>query len=342
MPRVRPRHLAIGLFASISVVLACAVVGCIRLANLPPIRSAAPTETTLHVDGKPVRIIALQTGSVTIKGAHYEGSLPDATPYPLRFIGILADPRLGARMPIWSYVLVHPEGVFVVDAGAVPTYNDDASWAKDPVSGRLVRSFLRLDVNESEALPGRLDALGIALTNVRAIVLTHQHVDHTGAVPSFPQADIWTTQAEDHAAQFIGAVPWRWRDGKTRVRHVDIEGEKQADIPWPSIKLTTDGRIEAFHSAGHTPGSTMVRFRADEGEVWFVGDISFRATGVFPDAPTAGIHTDMHQVRVLHAWLSARPARRVFLPSHDDAVPATLAETGQWGSRGQSDGVLKR
>ena len=68
-----------------------------------------------------------------------------------------------------------------------------------------------------------------------------------------------------------------------------------------------------------------MRLRADEGDLWFVGDTSFRAEDVNPEAPTTGIHTDVRETRRLQAWLAARSAPRAFLPSHDEAVPATLA-----------------
>lgn len=302
------------------------MIGRARLAGLPALRSGPPVEVTLQIAGQPVRVIAVQTGTVSIKGCHHDGCLPEWMPYPLRFAAILADPSLGARLPIWSYVIVHPEGVYVVDAGATPSYNDDASWAPDRVTGQLVRSFIRLDVTAEEALPGRLLALGIGPAEVRAIVLTHQHIDHTGAVASFPEADIWTTGAEEDAARSIGAAPWRWRGPATRIRRVDAEGGARDGLPWKGVALTSDGRLEALHTPGHTPGSVTVRLRADQGELWFVGDTSFRAVDVSPEAATAGIHTSISAVRALQTWLRARPPPRAFLPAHDEHVPETLVE----------------
>lgn len=308
-------------------------IGRMRLAGLDPLRAGAPVEVTLHVGGEPVRVIAVPTGTVSIKGCHHDGCLPDWVPYPLRFMAILGDPTLGARMPIWSYVIVHPEGTFVVDAGASPSYVDDESWAPDPVSGFLMRSFIRLDVTEDEALPARLQALGIDAAEVRAVVLTHQHVDHTGGVPGLGAAEVWTTEAEEDAAPKIGAVPWRWRGPTTTVRRVDTEGTVREGLPWAGVELTSDGRLDALHTPGHTPGSVTVRLRADEGELWFLGDTSFRAVDVSPEAPTAGIHTRVQDVRAIQAWLQGRPMPRAFLPSHDEAVPQTVADVAGWPSR---------
>ena len=327
------RRLGLVAAAVLLLPLVTGAIGARRLAAEPPIRAASAVSATFHVGGEPVRVIAIQAGTVSIKGCHHEGCLPEAFPYPLRFASVLADPRLGARMPIWTYAVVHPEGVFVVDAGATPAYNDDASWAPEPINGRLVRGFLRLDVTELETLPAQLRAQGIDPAQVKALVLTHQHVDHTCAVPSFPLADVWTARAEDDAERIIGGVQWRWRSASTRIRYVDVEGRAREGLPYASVPLTKDGRIEAFHTRGHTPGSLTIRFRADEGELWFIGDASFRAVDMTPDAPTTAMHTDARDLRALQAWLVARPMPRAFFPAHDEAVPALLAHMAEDGGR---------
>ena len=174
----------------------------------------------VHFNGRPGRITAIPTGTVTIKRCHHSGVLPESTPYMLRFVAILLDWDWAAPMPVWTYVVEHPEGVFLIDAGASPRYRDPEAWFFDPVSRRLVQSFIRLDVQNDEALPARLRALGIGPEAVRGVVLTHQHVDHTGSVPEFPTADIWTTREEDAAAQSIGAMHPLWRSATTRLRYV--------------------------------------------------------------------------------------------------------------------------
>lgn len=96
--------------------------------------------------GAPGRVTAIPTGTVTIKRCHHTGVLPESTPYMLRFLAILLDWDWAAPMPVWTYVIEHPEGVFLIDAGASPRYRDPEAWSFDPVSRRLVQSFIRLDV----------------------------------------------------------------------------------------------------------------------------------------------------------------------------------------------------
>ncbi len=279
----------------------------------------ARTAASFTIGGRYVTVHALHSGSVTIKRCHARGCLPERSPSMLRFLAILADRRFAAPMPIWSYAIDHPDGVFVIDAGASPSYNDPQSWRPDPRTRSVIQSFIKLDVRQGETLPDRLRDAGFAAAEVRALILTHQHVDHTGTVPAFSGVDIWTTRAEDAAAGRIGALHWRWRDDTTCIRYVDDEG--LPDELGQTVSLTADGSIQAVCTPGHTPGSVSVRLRTDQTDVWFTGDTAFTAEGMDPSAPTAGIHTDMRRVRALQSRL--RDAG-LLLPSHDPDVPARL------------------
>ncbi len=173
------------------------------------------------------------------------------------------------------------------------------------MSRRLVQSFIRLDVQDDESLPARLGVLGIDPEKVKGIVLTHQHVDHTGLVPYFPNADIWTSRAEDAAAQSIGAMHPLWRSKTTRTRYADLESAPIAVGMQSSVFLTGDRRFEVVLTPGHTPGSLSVRLAIDGGNIWLIGDTSFRVSDLGPDSPTAGIHSDVRAVCEHHRWRSA-------------------------------------
>lgn len=262
-----------------------------------------------------VKVSAIQTGTITVKRCHHTCCLPQRAPLAARFAAILADRRWAQPMPIWTFVIEHPGGIFVVDAGATPAYNDDASWRQDPGAGKMLRSFLRIEVEEAETLPAQLVDNGIAVGDVAAVVLTHQHIDHTAAVPAFPHAEIWTTEAEDRAAGQTGSNSWRWRSASTVVRHVDVEGVRQiGGLAGASVDLVADGSLRAIHTPGHTPGSVSVLLSTDQGELWFTGDTSFTAETMDPASETAGIHTDMASVRDLQRKLKGRG---LLLPSHD-------------------------
>lgn len=274
------------------------------------------TATFSVADGD-VRVHAIRTGTITIKKCHHTCCLPERSPLALRLAAILGDRRFADPLPIWCFVIEHPERIVIVDAGATPDYNDDASWTRDGRGGKLIRSFIRIAVEPSETLPAQLETIGVDPGNVDDIVLTHQHIDHTASVPAFDNATVWTTAAEDAAADRIGAFPWRWRDRTTEVRHIDSLGSPDDRDPagfGAGVDLTADGAIRATHTPGHTPGSVTVRLATETQTIWFTGDTSFTAATMNPTQPTAGIHTDMKAIRTLHASLTVQP---VLLPSHD-------------------------
>lgn len=291
---------------------------------------ATPTQATatFSVSGREVRVHAIRTGTVTIKRSHHTCCLPERSPLALRFAAILSDPRFADPLPIWTFVIDHPERLVVVDAGATPAYNDDASWARDRRGGALIRRFIRIAVEPDETLPSQMAALGLNPLAVDDVVLTHQHIDHTASVPAFEHATVWTTQAEDRAGDQVGAFVWRWRDATTRIGHLDVDGAPCADDPegfGAGVDVTPDRSIRAAHTPGHTPGSVTVRLATDQCTLWFVGDTSFTAKAMDPGHPTAGIHTDMRAVRRLHASLRGRS---VLLPSHDWANAERLIAAG--------------
>ncbi len=88
--------------------------------------------------------------------------------------------------------------------------------------------------------------------------------------------------------------------------------------------MTDDGRLELFSTPGHTPGSVTARLKADEGEVWFVGDFAFRAVDLLEGGPTSVIHSEVSQVRAFQRWLRERPPLAV-LAAHDAGAPDHLA-----------------
>jgi glyoxylase-like metal-dependent hydrolase (beta-lactamase superfamily II) len=329
-PDPRRWGLALALLLSLGLALRMAPAAQAGGARQPsPGPRAAPASLALTVGGAPLRVHALPTGEVRVKASHHTCETPEDRHYVRRFLRIVLDRDWAAPMPVWAYAIEHPEGLFLVDAGATPAYRDPASWAPAPASGRLVRSFIELDVQDDETVPARLNALGLSPAAVRAVVLTHQHVDHTAAVPALPGALVWTSAAEDAMADKIGAMSWRWRPPEAQIRHVDQLGQALPDGLGPAHPLTEDGALLVIHTPGHTPGSTTLRLRADQGELWFTGDAAFAADQLSPSAPTAGIHTDIPAVRRLHAQLAAlQEAGALILPAHDPTVPDRLRAFG--------------
>ena len=113
--------------------------------------------------------------------------------------------------------------------------------------------------DEPELIQEALEKEGV---EVRYLLLTHGHYDHTTAVPAlhrvYPQADIYIHQADANGAgstlfPLAGEVD-------------DLKLYDEGDV----IRLG-DHEIQVLHTPGHSPGSVTLKV----GDVLFTGDTLF-------------------------------------------------------------------
>ena len=113
--------------------------------------------------------------------------------------------------------------------------------------------------DEPELIQEALEKEGV---EVRYLLLTHGHYDHTTAVPAlhrvYPQADIYIHQADANGAGST-FVP---RTGEVD----DLKLYDEGDV----IRLG-DHEIQVLHTPGHSPGSVTLKVE----DVLFTGDTLF-------------------------------------------------------------------
>lgn len=166
----------------------------------------------------------------------------------------------------------------------------------------LDRDFLRWAqpaLDPAETAISQVVALGFAPTDVRHVVLTHLHQDHTGGLSDFPHARVHISADELAAAPVGGHYPaahlahrpdWVTYPATGGEHWYDFAGVRQA------AGLTADILLIPF--AGHTPGHTAVAVRADGGWLVHAGDAYFHQNEIRPESGAIPAAMDQLQAAV--------------------------------------------
>lgn len=143
---------------------------------------------------------------------------------------------------------------------------------------------------------GNLDGLLAALadTRVEAILLTHGHVDHTGALAALREATGARVGVHPSDASMLPLAP-------------DLALVDGLLLEWGAC------HVRVHHLPGHTPGSVALEL---DGERWLVGD------AIFPGGPG---HTDSpadfaQLLQVLWQRVFVLPLQTQLLPGHGEAT----------------------
>ncbi len=272
-----------------------------------------------------MKIHAVQTGTVSIKESQRSGT--DGRGY-MRLINTLSDPRWTEPLPIYAWVIEHPEGVIVVDTGETARATAPGYF---PWWHPYYRWGLQEWVSPDQEIGPQIERLGIPLGDVRWVVMTHLHTDHAGGMYHLPNAEFIVSQKEYAAAvgmkgRLDGYPANRW-PGWFKPRLITYEAGGPVG-PFPeSFTLTQAGDVQIVPTPGHSPGHQSVIVHDGLTSIFIAGDVTYSLSSLF-DQVVDGVTLDIDTARLtLERTLDfVRDTPSIYLPSHDPESAQRLAE----------------
>lgn len=271
-----------------------------------------------------MKIHAVRTGSVQVHQRQRSGAGSGVA----RFVRTLVDREWTEPLPIYAWVVEHPEGLIVVDTGETSRTAEPGYFPRWHPYFRLA---VRADVRPEDELGPAVRRLGLDPADIRWTVMTHLHTDHAGGLEHVMESEILVARAEYEAARGLigrlrGYLPHRWPSGFSPTL-VDFPSRPVGAFP-ATVPLTGAGDVHLVATPGHTAGHLSVLVRDDDHDVLLAGDTSYtqanllsgRVDGV--SSMGAGEDAAGRTLRQIRAHATRRPL--VYLPSHDPDAAARL------------------
>lgn len=264
-----------------------------------------------------MRVHGIQTGTVSIHERQRAGVGTGLN----RVLSTLRDERWTAPLPIFCWVLEHPEGVMLVDTGETARVSRPGYL---PRWHPYFRWGVRLRVTLEDEVGPRLQALGIHPADVRRVIMTHLHGDHAGGLHHLKESEILVSRMEYRRARGLsgklrGYLPHRWPDWLDP-RLVEFRDGPVGPFPRSHV-LAAGPEVRLVPTPGHTAGHLSVLVREDDRWLFFAGDTSYteelmvqqRLDGVCPLG--AGEDVAGRTLETVLRFTRSRPT--VYLPAHD-------------------------
>ncbi len=165
-----------------------------------------------------------------------------------------------------------------------------------------------LIVDPGDEAPKLLGALEQLADTLEAILLTHTHFDHVGAVAPVAKAtgaEVWVPRIERPVlADIMSFVPWPgFGPFESYEAEHDLDGGETLQL--------AGFEIEVLFTPGHSPGH--VTFSIPDEHVVFSGDVLFKGSVGRVDLPGGDGPTLMRSIRTL---VEALPGETTVYPGH--------------------------
>jgi N-acyl homoserine lactone hydrolase len=249
-----------------------------------------------------MKIHALSTGTVQIKTAMARGRGRG----PARFARTLLDRNFTGDLPIHAWLIEHDDGPILVDTGELAT-------TADPPIARFL-------VTRDQEIDRQLAAQGLRPQDLRVIVLTHLHGDHTGGLTRLAGVE---TLASAEALSRGGSRKLSRRGVRTTPLTLTQEPFGAFER---SIALTDDGSVVAVPIPGHARGQIAVVVVEDDCHVLIAGDSAYTEQQLLDQQIDGVSLSPAAAIRSMQTILAhSRRHPTVFLPSHDPESAARLS-----------------
>lgn len=237
-------------------------------------------------------------------------------------------------LPVSAYLIEHPKGRFLVDTGWARSMSPEGKLDKRAQIKSLGSTRL-YKVNQGRVALGQcvdeqLAAMGLAPSDIDAVLITHLDCDHANGIVQMKGARRFLVAAEElrFAATLVGGV----RYNKSWWSEVKLEGFEWNDDEGPfgkSFDLLGDGSIQLINIPGHADGLFAVKVTNEEGRFVLLFSDGGYARKSWDEMITSGVALDKAKQKKSLAWIreqSLDPLCVESLANHDPEVSPHVIE----------------
>jgi len=173
-----------------------------------------------------------------------------------------------ADMSIAAYLIVHPRGILMWDAAALPDKEVTSEGTSTKYRIVLPNGNERF-VTTATTLATQFAKTGYSPRDVNYLALSHYHYDHTGNANMFSGAT-WLVRQAERDIMF----PDKPNDLTRPQTYASLKTSKTTIITTADYDVFGDGTVVLKHTPGHTPGHQVLFVKlAKTGPVVISGDL---------------------------------------------------------------------
>ncbi len=264
-----------------------------------------------------MKIHRIETGKVRIKKnqiSKQKGLIP-------QMLKVLFGKKWADWVPIYAWVIDHPEGIIVVDTGETSRTGQQGYLPKWHPYYTLAVTF---DVKPENEIGPQLVQLGIDPSkDVKKVIMTHMHTDHAGGLHHFRNSEIIIDKNEYKAASGLtgilaGYLPHRWPKWLNPTL-ITLPNDPYFSFS-KSMAVTADRKVMIVSTPGHVANHLSVIVEIDDLHYFIAGDTSYTEQNLLKLIPD-GIGTDQSLKTLKNILSFSESNPTIYLPSHDPQNP---------------------
>jgi len=165
-------------------------------------------------------------------------------------------------IPVSMWVIKHKKGVVVFDTGNNVAISDGACstyWAQGNCD------FLKPSQKRSDVIDKQVEKLGFKVDDVKVVVTSHSHLDHTGNIALFPKAVHIFQKKELYQGYWPEKFQGRAQNGTFVLN--DLVSARDYDFYEidGDYDLFGDGEVMILSTPGHTIGHQSMKVKLNSG-----------------------------------------------------------------------------
>jgi N-acyl homoserine lactone hydrolase len=228
---------------------------------------------------------------------------------------LLKDTRVGTpfNIPVTFFLIKHGADWVAFDTG------NNAMVAKDPVAywGEPVTNAYFPEMKDYEEFHVQIKKLGLAPKDLKAVVLSHGHLDHAGAIDNLKGTNVPIYLQKREIEVINKAVA---EGKKTAYIPDDFKAMGELNIKGVDgvFDLFGDQSVVAFPTPGHTPGHQSLLVKQSKGRPLVLAADAMYTLENMVDAIPPGLFWDLPQsVEALYTFKVMKFIGADVVPSHD-------------------------